>query len=52
MSKALYEAIKDIPLMRVQMIQYGLTDIKRMMIPGVHTTALNIKISMVYHLMI
>ena len=32
------------------MILFGLIDIKRMMILGVHTTALNIKISMVYYL--
>ena len=49
MSKALRKAIKDI--LMVQMIQFGLTDIKRMMITVGHTTALNIKINMVYHLM-
>ncbi len=30
-------------LLKIQMIQFGLTEIKRMMIPGTHTTALNIK---------
>ena len=51
MSKALYEAIKIFHLLRVQMILSGRIDIKRMMILGDPTTALNIRINMVYLLM-
>ena len=51
MSKALYEAIKDIPLIKGSDDPIWANRYKKMMILGVPTIAQNIKINMDYYLM-